>query len=195
MMSKWRPIETAPTAEDSRFLVGNGTVLSVIGNWEIEDPIIVHILNGEMHFDNSLSHKVIGATHWMPLPLAPEVEQCRGEDAMRTIEQIVEEVSAWGDATFPGTTIDDLVFKFAEESGELSEAALAYLGYWYLLPGPLYPVLPESARYQKLLDEIADCFIVLSRLTKALDADVRQVIEDKWDVVRARDYSSNEVDE
>jgi hypothetical protein len=72
MVPQWQPIETAPTAEGSRFLVGNGTVLSVIGNWQIEDPIIVQIMDGEMHFDNSLSHKVVGATQWLPLPPAPK---------------------------------------------------------------------------------------------------------------------------
>lgn len=119
----------------------------------------------------------------------------RGEQ-VKTIEQIVEEVLAWGDTTFSDTTIDDLVFKLAEEYGELSEAALSYLGYWELLPGPPTPMLSVSVRHQKLLDEIADCFIVLFRLTKALDADVRQVIEDKWNIVKVRDYSKpNKVDE
>lgn len=104
---------------------------------------------------------------------------------MRTIEQIVEEVSAWGDATFPGTTIEDLLLKLDEEHGELKEAARIYLSPF----ARLVLLGPSEGLRKELLDEIADCFIVLARLTKALDADLRQVIADKWDVVKARDYS------
>ncbi len=112
---------------------------------------------------------------------------------MRTIEQIVEEVSAWGDATFPDMSIEDLLAKLDEEHGELKEAASTYLGRPRTLLGDQLP--PEISDYiesvhrKELLDEIADVVIVLFRLTKALGADFRQVIEDKWGVVKARDYS------
>lgn len=95
---------------------------------------------------------------------------------MRTIEQIVEEVSAWGDATFPDTTIEDLITKLDEEHEELKEASSAYLE-------------TVGLNRKELLDEIADNFIVLARLTKALGADFRQVVEDKWNIVKTRDYS------
>jgi len=108
---------------------------------------------------------------------------------MRTIEQIVEEVSAWGDATFPGMSIEDLILKFDEEYGELKEALSAYKDGPWLVPNTIYDAYTASVRRKELLDEIADNFIVLARLTKALGADFRQVIEDKWGVVKARDYS------
>jgi NTP pyrophosphatase (non-canonical NTP hydrolase) len=107
---------------------------------------------------------------------------------MKTIEQIAEEVSSWGETTFPDATIEDLLTKLDEEYGELKGAAWLYLKLRRLVS--LDPL--ETLR-QELLDEIADNFIVLFRLTKALGADVRQVIEAKWDVVRARDYSKPKI--
>lgn len=110
----------------------------------------------------------------------------------KTIEQIVEEVFAWAAETFPDTTLDDLVRKLSEEEKELHDAASTYLGPWSDLDGPFSPARAAQigdVRRNDLLDEIADNVIVLARLANALGADFREVVENKWDIVRARDYS------
>lgn len=110
----------------------------------------------------------------------------------KTIEQIVEEVFAWAAETFPNTSIEDLLRKLSEEEKELHDAASTYLGPWSDLDGPFSPARAAQigdVRRHDLLDEIADNVIVLARLANALGGDFREVIQNKWDIVRARDYS------
>lgn len=108
----------------------------------------------------------------------------------KTIEQIVEEVFAWAAETFPNTSIEDLLRKLSEEEKELSDAASTYLAPWSDLDGPFSPERAAQigkVRRHDLLDEIADNVIILARLTNALGGDFREVLQNKWDIVRARD--------
>lgn len=110
----------------------------------------------------------------------------------KTIEQITEEVFAWAEATFPNTSLEDLLRKLSEEFEELVEAVSTYLGPWSDLDGPFSPAKAAQigdVRRNDLLDEVADNVIVLSRIVHALGADLREVVQNKWDIVRARDYS------
>lgn len=107
----------------------------------------------------------------------------------KTLEQIVEEVGAWSEATFPGDALEAMLAKLGEEARELSEAASTYLGPWSDLDGPFTPGAAAGVgkmRRLDLLDEIADCVFVLVRIAHYLGADFREVLESKWDIVRAR---------
>lgn len=110
----------------------------------------------------------------------------------KTIEQILEEVSAWSETTFPGDGIEDMLRKLDEEHRELSEAVSTYLGPWSDLDGEFSPSRAAAVgdmRRLDLLDEIADNVFVLVRIAHVLGSDFREVLQNKWDIVRARDYS------
>lgn len=110
----------------------------------------------------------------------------------RTIEQIVQEVADWSATTFPDDLLEDMMRKLDEEHGELHEAVATYVGPWSDLDGPFHPARAcqiGDVRRHDLLDEIADNVFVLVRLASALGADFREVLQNKWDIVRARDYS------
>lgn len=112
----------------------------------------------------------------------------------RTIEQIVQEVADWSATTFPDDLLEDMMRKLDEEHGELHEAVATYVGPWSDLDGPFHPARAcqiGDVRRHDLLDEIADNVFVLVRLASALGGDFREVIQNKWDIVRARDYSDN----
>ncbi|MEQ1761598.1 MAG: hypothetical protein ABL984_00500 [Pyrinomonadaceae bacterium] len=110
----------------------------------------------------------------------------------KAIEQIAEEVSEWSEATFPDDGLEPMLTKLDEEFKELSEAISAYLGPWSDLDGPFYPEnatrIGDSRRLD-ILNEIADNVFVLVRMAHYLGADFREILENKWNVVRVRDYS------
>jgi hypothetical protein len=69
----------------------------------------------------------------------------------------------------------------------VARAVATYLGPWSELDGPFSPARAAQVgdlRRLDLLDEIADNVFVLVRLASALGADFREVLQNKWDIVR-----------
>ena len=103
----------------------------------------------------------------------------------KSLEEIAVEVAAWGRNTFPGDTFFHVQKKFKEEAIEL-DTAVTDFGIDLLVLDEESPSLRKE-----VIDEAADCAIVLMRLADLLGFDLRKAVEDKWAIVKTRNYGNN----
>lgn len=88
------------------------------------------------------------------------------------------EVSAWQARNFPEATLLTVAGVLVGEAAEVHEIALKRQ----------QQVSPEKTTEQKLHDEIGDTAIALIALCEYLDIDLPQLTEDRWQVVKQRDW-------
>lgn len=110
---------------------------------------------------------------------------------MRHLDALISEVEVWSARNFPDGSLEGIATHLAKEHTELQYAVSEYLGPWSNLDGPFSPARAAQVgdmRRNDLLDEIADNVVLLIRLSSALGGDFLDVVWNKWEVVRERDY-------
>ena len=96
------------------------------------------------------------------LPVSPQ----------KTLRQMQDEIGAWGDATFPTSTFISVASHFEEEAAEfLAE-------------------IRSGESVDAVLNELADCAILLIQFAHKNGFDLSQVIERKMAINRARTWNT-----
>jgi hypothetical protein len=110
---------------------------------------------------------------------------------MSEFNEIVQEIGSWARDNFPGETPEAVLAHLKKEVAEVSESLMEYVAPWSELDGPFSPEAAARVgmlRRFDLLDEIGDVIIMGIRLALIMDANPKEVLENKWGIVRNRVY-------
>jgi NTP pyrophosphatase (non-canonical NTP hydrolase) len=98
--------------------------------------------------------------------------------------ELQEEIAEWAGRNFPTDTRETVVLGLAEETGELCRAALkGYQG-----------IRGTSEEWEKeAYKEIGDVFLKLAHVCCVWGFDLENVIRDRWNVIRQRDFVTDPI--